>query len=89
MEAIAFCCNGLLGYTARRFQGRAKQFLLLPLIVSTSFFLIAGIDSPWAGVTLVHPQNLESVLAFFDLPRTSPIPILKAGLRIGRGASHV
>jgi hypothetical protein len=61
MVAIAICCNCILGYAARRPQGRTRRFLLLPLIVSTSFFLIADIDSPRGGVIRVRPQNLESL----------------------------
>jgi hypothetical protein len=35
--------------------------LVIPLVVSISFFLIADIDSPRRGVILVQPQNLISV----------------------------
>jgi hypothetical protein len=35
--------------------------LILPIVVSISFFLIADIDSPRGGFILVRPQNLESV----------------------------
>jgi hypothetical protein len=61
MGAIAICCNGLVGFTARRPEGKAKKALILPLIVSISFFLIADIDSPRGGVIRVRPQNLMSV----------------------------
>jgi hypothetical protein len=35
--------------------------LVLPFIVSISFFLIADIDSPRGGVIRVQPQNLVSL----------------------------
>jgi hypothetical protein len=34
--------------------------LVLPLLVSISFFLIADIDSPRGGLIRVQPQNLLS-----------------------------
>jgi FtsH-binding integral membrane protein len=61
MVAIAICCDCLIGYTERQHGGELRRFLLLPLIVSFSFFLIADIDSPRGGVIRVHPQNLESL----------------------------
>ncbi|QNI37709.1 bestrophin-like domain [Edaphobacter albus] len=59
MFLIAIFANGLLGYGAKRLQ--PKLFIVLPLVVSISFFLIADIDSPRRGVIRVHPQNLESL----------------------------
>ena len=59
MAAIAIGCNLLIGYGAHRTNG--LLFLVLPLAVSVSFFLIADIDSPRAGVIRVQPQNLISL----------------------------
>ena len=59
MVAIAICCNLLIGYGAHRTDRRL--FLVLPLAVSISFFLIADIDSPRGGVIHVVPQNLISL----------------------------
>jgi hypothetical protein len=59
MAAIAIGCNLLVGYGAHRTNGRL--FLVLPLAVSVSFFLIADIDTPRAGVIRVQPQNLISL----------------------------
>ena len=59
MAAIAIGCNLLIGYAARR-MGRVF-FLVLPLAVSISFFLIADIDSPRRGLIHVEPQNLISL----------------------------
>jgi hypothetical protein len=61
MEAIAICANLLLGYGARRGGARAALLLVLPLIVSISFLLIADIDSPRGGIIRVKPQNLVSL----------------------------
>jgi hypothetical protein len=55
MGVIAIACNILLGYG----QHRTVWFLLvLPTIVSISFFLIADIDSPRTGIIRNLPQNL-------------------------------
>jgi len=59
MATIAICCNVLTGYTARR--PSVLLFIVLPLAVSVSFFLIADIDSPRGGVIRVQPQNLVSL----------------------------
>jgi hypothetical protein len=61
MFAIAVACNVLLGYGSRKMG--ARLFMVLPLLVAISFFLIADIDSPRGGVIRVHPQNLESLRA--------------------------
>jgi len=59
MAAIAVGCNLLIGYGARRTNKRL--FLVLPLAVSISFFLIADIDSPRGGLIRVQPRNLVSL----------------------------
>jgi hypothetical protein len=59
MTAIAIFCNLLIGYGAHR-----KNWILLcilPLAISTSFFLIADIDSPRSGLIRVVPQNLSAL----------------------------
>jgi hypothetical protein len=61
MSGIAVFANVLVGYGARKV--RVKLFMMLPLVVAVSFFLIADIDSPRFGVIRVHPQNLESLRA--------------------------
>jgi hypothetical protein len=56
MQVIAIACNLLLGY---KLVGRGTYVLLiLPMITSIAFFLIADIDSPRYGVIRVIPQNL-------------------------------
>jgi len=59
LTTISIFCNVLTGYRA---HGRtAFLFLILPIALSISFFLIADIDSPLHGVIRVRPQNLESL----------------------------
>jgi hypothetical protein len=54
---ISIFCNLLVGYVA---HGKsAFLFLILPIALSISLFLIADIDSPVTGVIRVRPQNLE------------------------------
>jgi hypothetical protein len=60
LTLIAMCANALLGYTAWRPEGHGGLLLLMPMIVSIAFFLMADIDSPRGGVIRVHPHNLES-----------------------------
>ena len=59
MGLIAISCNFLIGYGDRRLS--AIVLIILPVIVSISFFLIADIDSPRGGVIHVLPQNLIAV----------------------------
>lgn len=61
MAAIAVCSNLLLGYGTRA-NGERFLHLVLPLVVSISFFLIADIDSPRHGVIRVKAQNLVSLV---------------------------
>jgi len=57
--AIAILCDVLLGYHA---HGKSRlPFLVLPIALSISFFLIADIDSPRGGIIRVRPQNLEAL----------------------------
>jgi hypothetical protein len=57
LMVIAVGCTLLAGYSAHR--KRSLLFLVLPVAVSISFFLIADIDSTRGGVIRVLPQNLE------------------------------
>jgi hypothetical protein len=57
---ISIFCNILVGYVS---HGRsAFLFLILPIALSISLFLIADIDSPHYGIIRVAPQNLESLV---------------------------
>ena len=52
---IAIACNLLLGYGERR---TSWFLLILPVLISISFFLIVDIDSPRAGIIRNVPENL-------------------------------
>jgi len=56
---ISFFCNLLIGYGVR--LKSELLFLILPVVLSISFFLIADIDSPRRGVIHIRAQNLESL----------------------------
>ncbi len=60
MGTIAIFSNVLLGYGALR-KRDLILLLILPLVVSISFMLIADIDSPRGGFIRVVPQNLISL----------------------------
>ena len=66
---IASFCNGLLGFGARELKPRL--FMVLPLVVSISFFLIAEIDSPRSGTIRVHPRNLLRLQAGLNSDRSA------------------
>jgi hypothetical protein len=59
MGLMAICISLLVGYGQR--HKSVLVLLILPVIVSISFFLIADIDSPRGGIIRVIPQNLESL----------------------------
>jgi hypothetical protein len=59
MGLIAIACNLLLGYGER--SERLLLLLVIPVVVSISFLLIADIDSPRGGVIRVIPDNLISL----------------------------
>ena len=64
MGLTAVFSNMLLGYRERKTG--MLVLVILPVIVSIAFFLIADIDSPRGGVIRVAPQNLMSVSQFID-----------------------
>jgi hypothetical protein len=58
MLLMAISCNVLVGYGEQR---RGSGILLvLPVVISIAFFLIADLDSPRGGVIRVTPQNLQA-----------------------------
>jgi hypothetical protein len=66
MVAIAIFCNLLVGYGA---HGRhATLFLILPVALSITLFLIAEIDSPRTGLIRVGHQNLQAVVQSLNAP---------------------
>ena len=70
MLIIAICSNVLLGYGTHRTKAARRLLLVIPLVVSISFLLIADIDSPRGGVIHVNPLNLKRLAD--SLRPTSP-----------------
>jgi hypothetical protein len=58
MFTIATWSSVLIGRGTRSNVREPVLLLLLPLVVSISFFFIADLDSPRGGVIRVSPQNL-------------------------------
>ena len=63
MVLIAISANALVGYSSHRVKGRPMALLILPLVASIAFLLIADLDSPRGGLIRVTPQNLLSLAA--------------------------
>ncbi len=61
MAAIAICSCVLVGIGSEGAKAGSRFLLVLPLVISIAFFLIADIDSPRQGVIRVAPQNLLSL----------------------------
>lgn len=59
MVAISIGCCWLIGYRARHRDWLA--FMVVPIAVSVSLFLIADLDSPLGGAIRVSPQNMSSL----------------------------
>jgi hypothetical protein len=69
MLAVAIGCNFLFGYKARRpTEEQTREFLILPLIVSIAFVLIAEMDTPRGGFIRVQPVNLERLFSSLRAP---------------------
>lgn len=64
MGLIAIFSNLLLGY--REQKTALLVLLILPVIISIAFFLIADIDSPRGGVIRVAPRNLLAASHFLQ-----------------------
>ncbi len=61
MAAIAVCANLLVGFGARNFEKNTALFMIFPVVISVSFFLIADIDSPRGGVIRIEARNLVAL----------------------------
>ena len=61
MIAISLFANLLVGYATQRSRSGNLLLLVLPIIVSVSFFLISDIDSPRGGIIRVRPVDLISL----------------------------
>jgi hypothetical protein len=58
MSVMAIFCNLMIGYGSHRAAAKGILFLVISLVVSISFFLIADIVSPRRGIILVRPVNV-------------------------------
>ncbi len=58
---IALISNVMIGYSGEKARSQRFLIIVLPLIVSIAFFLIADIDSTRGGMIRVKPQNLLSL----------------------------
>lgn len=63
MWVIAIVCNLMIGYYVGPADRKWIRLVVMPLVVSVSFMLVADIDSPRAGVIRVKPLNLVSLQA--------------------------
>ncbi|WP_235024510.1 bestrophin-like domain [Caballeronia arvi] len=68
MVVIGFFCNALIGYGTRSSNPGRRFLMIMPVIVSISFTLIADIDSPRNGLIRVKPQNLLATAASMPNP---------------------
>jgi hypothetical protein len=59
MVIVSFCCNLMIGYRARRTDW--ALFMVVPVTLALSLFLISDIDSPAGGIVRVLPQTLMSL----------------------------
>jgi hypothetical protein len=66
----AICCHVLVGYGARGEKMSASLLIVLPLVISISFLLIADIDAPRRGLIRLKPQNLVALAD--SLPKQLP-----------------
>ncbi|OLL28916.1 hypothetical protein BTH42_24550 [Burkholderia sp. SRS-W-2-2016] len=62
MAVMAMCANLLVGYGARALKAGEGLLLVVPLVVSLAFTLIADIDSPRGGMIHVQPLNLQALV---------------------------
>jgi len=60
MAAIAVISHLLIGYGAQNTKSESILLMVLPLVVSISFLLIADIDSPRSGIIRVTPRDLTA-----------------------------
>jgi hypothetical protein len=63
MIVMAMLGNMMVGYAFGKGHAGRLLLLILPVLLSIAFLLIADIDSPRSGVIHVAPQNLLALLA--------------------------
>jgi hypothetical protein len=71
MAAIAIGANMLVGFGARNFRHNIGLFMIFPIMIAISFFLIADIDSPRGGVIRIDPRNLIDLKQNMSLVNSS------------------
>ena len=59
--SIGLFANLLVGYSTRPTRAGKLLLLVLPLVVSVSFFLVSDLDSPRGGIIRVPPRDLMSL----------------------------
>jgi hypothetical protein len=72
LAVIAIGATFLVGFGSRRPEMEPRLLLVMPLILSVSFFLIADIDSPRGGLILVRATNLEGLAVSLHAAETKP-----------------
>lgn len=63
MGLIAIGANALVGIGSHRAKGRAILLVIVPVLASIAFMLIADLDTPRGGLIHVTPQNLKALAA--------------------------
>jgi hypothetical protein len=64
----AICCNLLVGYGRPHDGSSSKLLLVLPIVTSIAFLLIADIDAPRGELIHIAPQNLMSLVQALSHP---------------------
>jgi hypothetical protein len=73
MVMIAICCCVLMGFIT--LEARTGLVVILPVVVSIAFLLIAEIDTPRHGVVRVLPRNLTSLAQSLQtFPQSQVVP---------------
>ena len=76
MVAIAIGANMLVGFGARNFKRNVGLFMIFPIMIAISFFLIADIDSPRGGVIRIDPRNLIDLKHNMNAGHSSVTPTI-------------
>jgi hypothetical protein len=63
LVVIAILSSALVGFGVLATKPAPVMFLVFPLMVSLSFFMIAEFDSPRSGLVNIEPHNLVSLSA--------------------------
>jgi hypothetical protein len=61
MLTMAVCATFLVGYNVKDPQRERGMLVVLPIVLSISFYLVADIESPRGGFIRVIPQNLMAL----------------------------